>query len=342
MGVLADIGRSGRVRGLVQRVTDFRRGLEEEKRSKESFALSQETGQVQLENLKMQQEQLKERKKLFNTVIPVASLQNSVQSPGVWDYMSKLAESHGYVDKSNPNNPVIKAGHASHMGQLLSEPFHAKQLIRIQENETINKLTEINEQIGQITQKKSGTDLKYDKNYVRLVTQQQTLQNRLGIFSNKREQLGGLIMGLAEKGVYTPKSLQNYMESGDSSVLKIDPKNLQKLSQPKEKTGTDFERAYRQFIQQPGNEGVTRVDFKDKYWKKTTEGGKLTEGEVRKHIDEISNYDPEKSAQSYSRYLEYRRAEMSREEALEAVDRELLEGNIEGEGDEDFSSLWGE
>jgi len=107
---------------------------------------------------------------------------------------------------------------------------------------------------------------------------------------------------------------------------------------------SDFERAYQQQIKQPGQEEMTRAEFRKQGWLKESTAGELTDNVVSERIAELGGFtDIEKISRLTQKYIEYKKQGMSREEAFAKVQEDAAREQIVGEtseGEKSFRHLW--
>jgi hypothetical protein len=194
-----------------------------------------------------------------------------------------------------------------------------------------SELTEIDSFIGQIMSSLTG----FDKDAQEQKLKEEKLEVEIGKLEvQTKAELAGLGKTDAEIEKLRAEAEKNRAQGRAAG----------RIAEPKT---TQFERAYKQFKEQPGNEKITMAEFKTKHWeaKGSAPSGGLSDAAALQNIRDLAGSEAE-AKKLFSAYVQKRKQGMSGTEAYEEVTSES-QGvptiiNEDGEEVIDFNALLGD
>lgn len=356
MPFFEDVGRTNALREATSDISNLALGMRKQKESEAITAAKLEEFQInkrKIENeLQLQEEQMAR----YNKPIPLDVLRSQIPIPAAADYAENVAKSYGLIDESG-EVPTIKAGYVQEIYKVMHEPFHSENLSKIELTATRTAWTQAQQELDAYRQGKTQQQLQQDKKFAMLLQNVQTAQtNYLGSVDKNK----ALVQFNHDVMVqFTPESALKYMQTGDSSVLKAETRGRGGsggAGAGGASGKTSLERAYNQFRQEPGNENVSLVEFKNNYWNAGGSKGSVSDSFAMSRIQEMVDYDKDKTATWFSRFAGLKKRGMSGTEALDTVLQEIQRGPVGNQpgnvlkpshgsattqtGPTDYSSLW--
>lgn len=163
----------------------------------------------------MKQQAFKEEREKMRKPVPIDTIKGAFPVPAVAEYAQKMATSLGLIEEVD-GVPIIRAGDAQKMYQLLHEGDNPKIISALTSQHFRTNLQQVKDQLTAYQQKNAGKDLSQDKNYLALAQAAKQAQQGLVQALDQSDKLKQYYELAAD---YTPESVQQFMESGEASSL---------------------------------------------------------------------------------------------------------------------------